>query len=197
MSTDASNVEMKSEEAGTSSAAAAASATTTAAAGPAAKVTVKTQEGKLIPVELEHIRQSKTFDQMYLDLNLADGEPFEFPIPAVKTEIFNKVVEWFKEHVGREEPVVKEDPATRERIWFDLTDYEKKFFQVPVEEHVELLTAANYLDIKSMYLFGCQCMAALIKDKSPEEIRALFNLEDDLTAEEKDEIRKQNVWCNY
>jgi S-phase kinase-associated protein 1 len=48
-----------------------------------------------------------------------------------------------------------------------------------------------------MYLFGCQSFAALIKDKSPEQVRELMGLEDDLTPEEKEEIRKKNVWCNY
>ena len=99
--------------------------------------------------------------------------------------------------LGQPDPVIEQDPNTHERKWFTLTDYEKAFFAVPVEELEELVMAANYLDIKSLYYLGCQSIAALIKGKSPDEIRALFGIEDDLTEEEKAEIRKQNPWCNY
>jgi len=40
-------------------------------------------------------------------------------------------------------------------------------------------------------------MAAAIGNKTPEEIRELFGLEDDLKEEEKTDIRRRNMWCNY
>uniref|UniRef100_A0A915DYH4 Skp1-related protein n=1 Tax=Ditylenchus dipsaci TaxID=166011 RepID=A0A915DYH4_9BILA len=163
----------------------------------AGQVTVKTQGGELYQVGLAIISQCKTFSQMYEDLNLDAGDHFEFPIPAVTSKVFEKVLQWCENHIDVPEPVIKEDPATRERVWFQLTDDEKAFFNVPVDQLAELLAAANYLDIKSIYLFGCQTLAALIKGKSPEEIRDIFGLEDDMTAEEKDGIRKENVWCTY
>ena len=66
--------------------------------------------------------------------------------------------------------------------------------QIDVEELAEFLVAGNFLNIPSLvrivifacpmtnlqyiqYLFGCQSMAKLIKDKTPEEIRELFGLE--------------------
>ena len=36
----------------------------------------------------------------------------------------------------------------------------------------------------------------MIKDKLPEEIRELFNIEDDLTPEEKEQIERENEWVN-
>uniref|UniRef100_A0A915CWC3 Uncharacterized protein n=1 Tax=Ditylenchus dipsaci TaxID=166011 RepID=A0A915CWC3_9BILA len=83
-----------------------------------------------------------------------------FSVKEIKTPVFCKVVEWCRNHVGVPEPVVRVDPNTGERIWFDLTDYERNFFEVPVDELAELLSAGNYLDLKSLYLFGCQSMAA-------------------------------------
>uniref|UniRef100_A0A915DXA1 Skp1-related protein n=1 Tax=Ditylenchus dipsaci TaxID=166011 RepID=A0A915DXA1_9BILA len=99
------------------------------------------------------------------------NQPANLTVNEVSTPIFKKVLEWCEEHKDDKEPVVQDDPQTGDRIWFTLTAYEKNFFDVPVENIVELLTAANYLDLKSMYLFGCQSMANLILNKSPEEIR--------------------------
>lgn len=90
-----------------------------------------------------------------------------------------------------------QDPDTREHKWFVFNAYEKKFFDVPMEELKELVEAGSYLEIKSLYHLGCQAIAALIQDKSPEHIRALFGFEDDLTEEEKDAIRAQNPWTEY
>ncbi|KAI1707825.1 skp1 family, dimerization domain-containing protein [Ditylenchus destructor] len=155
-------------------------------------------ESDIVEVPLKQIKQSHTFANMYQDLNLSkEDETFVFPMPAVKPKIFKKIVEWTANHVDVPDPEVKEDPQTRERIWFTLNEYENKFFDVPVDVHAELLTAANYLDIRTLYLYGCQKFAELLKDKSPAEIREVLGLEDDLTEEEKKEIRKQNVWCNY
>uniref|UniRef100_A0A915EVD9 SKP1 component dimerisation domain-containing protein n=1 Tax=Ditylenchus dipsaci TaxID=166011 RepID=A0A915EVD9_9BILA len=75
-------------------------------------------------------------------------------------------------HIGEPELEIKEDEHTRERIGF----------------------RSNYLDIKSLYLYGCQRVAAEIRGKSPEAIREMFELEDDLTDEEKEKIKKDNVW---
>ncbi|KAH7696058.1 E3 ubiquitin ligase complex SCF subunit sconC [Aphelenchoides avenae] len=169
----------------------------TAAVSP--KVVCVTSDGEKIPVDIEALRLSHTFDTMYRDLGLEEHADFpgEFQVKNVEARVFNKVVEWCQEHKGQPDPVIEQDPNTRERKWFTFSDYEKKFFEVPVEELEELVMAANYLDVKSLYYYGCQSIAALIKGKSPDEIRALFGLEDDLTGEEKAEIRKQNPWCNY
>uniref|UniRef100_A0A915CPB4 SKP1 component dimerisation domain-containing protein n=1 Tax=Ditylenchus dipsaci TaxID=166011 RepID=A0A915CPB4_9BILA len=91
-----------------------------------------------------------------------------------------------------EEPVLQDDSATRERVWFTLTAYEKHFFDVPPNNIIELVTAASYLDLKSMYLFACQSIADAIKDKRPAAIRKLFNFEDDLTEGEKAKMIQQN-----
>ncbi|KAH7725774.1 SKR-1 protein [Aphelenchoides avenae] len=163
------------------------------------KVTCETSDHEKIDVEIDVLRLSHTFDTMYKDLNIDKEENFPgvFPVANVEARVFKKVIEWCVEHKGQPDPVIEQDPNTRERKWFTFSKYEKKFFDVPVEELEELVMAANYLDIKSLYYYGCQSIAALIKGKSPDEIRALFGLEDDLTEEEKNEIRKQNPWCNY
>ena len=35
----------------------------------------------------------------------------------------------------------------------------------------------------------------MIKGKTPEEIRVMFNIKNDLTPEEEEQIRKENDWC--
>ncbi|KAJ5661560.1 S-phase kinase-associated protein 1A [Penicillium maclennaniae] len=58
-----------------------------------------------------------------------------------------------------------------------------------------LLQAANYLDIKALLDVGCKTVANMIKGKSPEEIRKTFNIQNDFTPEEEDQIRRENEWA--
>ncbi|OEL28696.1 SKP1-like protein 1A [Dichanthelium oligosanthes] len=55
--------------------------------------------------------------------------------------------------------------------------------------------AANYLDIKGLLDLTCQTVADMIKGKTPEEIRKTFNIKNDFTAEEEEEVRRENQWA--
>lgn len=55
--------------------------------------------------------------------------------------------------------------------------------------------AANYLNIKSLLDLTCLTVANMIKGKTPEEIRKTFNIENDFTPEEEEEVRRENQWA--
>ena len=38
-------------------------------------------------------------------------------------------------------------------------------------------------------------MANMMKSKNAAEMRKLFNIENDLTPEEEEQIRRENEWC--
>jgi S-phase kinase-associated protein 1 len=49
--------------------------------------------------------------------------------------------------------------------------------------------------IKALLDLGCKTVANMIKGKSPEEIRRTFNINNDFSAEEEDQIRQENEWA--
>lgn len=51
------------------------------------------------------------------------------------------------------------------------------------------------MDIKALLDVGCKTVANMIKGKSPEEIRKTFNIQNDFTPEEEDQIRRENEWA--
>lgn len=55
--------------------------------------------------------------------------------------------------------------------------------------------AANYLDIKGLLDITCKTVANMIKGKTPEEVRKTFNIKNDFTAAEEEQVRKENEWC--
>lgn len=69
------------------------------------------------------------------------------------------------------------------------------FSQVDQGTLFELILAANYLDIKGLLDVTCKTVANMIKGKTPEEIRKTFNIKNDFTASEEEQVRKENEWC--
>ena len=55
--------------------------------------------------------------------------------------------------------------------------------------------AANYLNVMGLLDLTCQTVADMIKGKTPEQIRAIFNIVNDFTPEEEEEIRRENAWA--
>ncbi|GJZ44077.1 ribonuclease H-like domain-containing protein [Tanacetum coccineum] len=63
------------------------------------------------------------------------------------------------------------------------------------EEFRFSLSAANYLNIKGLLDLMCQTVANMMKGKTLEEIRKTFNIKNDFTPEEEEEVRRENAWA--
>ena len=57
------------------------------------------------------------------------------------------------------------------------------------------ITAANYLESPQLLWLTTRKIAYMIKGKSPEEIRTIFNIENDWTPQELEAVQKENQWC--
>ncbi|OWM88532.1 hypothetical protein CDL15_Pgr002299 [Punica granatum] len=61
--------------------------------------------------------------------------------------------------------------------------------------YASLNEAANYLNIKGLLDLTCQTVVDMIKGKTPEEIRKAFNIKNNFTPEEEEEVRRENQWA--
>ena len=55
--------------------------------------------------------------------------------------------------------------------------------------------AANYLEIKSLLELSTAKVASIIKNKTVQEIRDFFNIENDFTPEEEANIMDDDKWA--
>jgi S-phase kinase-associated protein 1 len=128
--------------------------------------------------------------------DLPGNEKEATKIPNVNTAVLLKIVEWCKRH--RNDPPVSTDideaDDSRKKA-IEIPEEDVKYFQVDQEMLFEIIMAANYLDIKNLLNQGCKTVANMIKGKSPEEIRKTFNITNDFTPEEEEQIRRENEWA--
>lgn len=144
-------------------------------------------------VDFDVIQCSVTIKTMLEDLGFEEGEEETVPLPNVNSAILKKVIQWATHHKDDAPPL--EDDETKEKRTDDISSWDAEFLKVEQSTLFELILAANYLDIKGLLDVTCKTVANMIKGKTPEEIRKQFNIKNDFTPAEEEQIRKENEWC--
>ncbi|RMY03172.1 hypothetical protein D0867_05779 [Hortaea werneckii] len=157
------------------------------------------QQVKLVSSDnVEIVTERKIAERSMLIKNMIEdlGAPGEEPIPImnVSEAVLRKVLEWCAHHKNDPAPTQDDDADSRKKTT-DIEDWDQKFMQVDQEMLFEIILAANYMDIKALLDVGCKTVANMIKGKSPEEIRKTFNIQNDFTPEEEEQIRRENEWA--
>ncbi|EON65902.1 E3 ubiquitin ligase complex SCF subunit sconC [Coniosporium apollinis CBS 100218] len=163
-----------------------------AASTPATQmITLTTNDGVDMTIERQVAERSILIKNLLEDV----GETGEaIPIPNVSEPVMRKVIEWCEQH-KKDPPASNDDDSDSRKKSTDIDEWDQKFMQVDQEMLFEIILAANYLDIKALLDVGCKTVANMIKGKSPEEIRKTFNIQNDFTPEEEDQIRRENEWA--
>jgi len=161
-------------------------------AGCASLVTLVAKDGEHLEVPFEVCKMSETIMAL-MSIDLMDPDscaaflesPVPIPLPPVEADILRKVIEYCTYH--------SENADEKE----DVTEaWDKEFAAVDDDTLFSLILAANYLDIKPLLDLTCKTVADYIKQcKTPQEIRRRFNIKNDFTPEEEEEVRKENAWC--
>ncbi len=68
--------------------------------------------------------------------------------------------------------------------------WDEKFFQLTSHEICELASAAHSMSIKKLVDVSCKAIANIIQGKSAEQIRKIFNIDNDFTPEEEHALPK-------
>ncbi|KAL6346667.1 hypothetical protein AAG906_000285 [Vitis piasezkii] len=147
-------------------------------------ITLRSSDGEAFDLEEVVAVESQTIKHMIED-GCADNA---IPLPNVTSKILAKVIEYCKKHV--ETPKAEEHAVNDE-----LKAWDADFVKVDQATLFDLILAANYLDIKSLLDLTCQTVADMIKGKTPEEIRKTFNIKNDFTPEEEEDVRRENQWA--
>lgn len=139
-------------------------------------VTLISSDGKSFRVDSELVKQSTTIKNMLDDIGHEVAQKSGIDLPNVSSEVLQLVLEYLK--APQKEGSLKDGDKLSQSTVF------------------EVIQAANYLDIKWLLDASCLLIASMIKGKSPEDIRKFFNIKNDFTPEEEEQIRKDNAWCN-
>ncbi|KAK1681120.1 hypothetical protein QYE76_041968 [Lolium multiflorum] len=151
--------------------------------------------------------------RLLMEDSCADGP---IPAPNVHSDILDLVVQYCEKHgphydpeaserarnpfppfpveltptVSSIKPVTYVDPDPH-----GLKDWDKDFISLDNSTLFEVILAANYLNIEDLLDLGTTTVADMMRGRKPEEIREIFEIENDYTPEQEAEVRKENAWA--
>uniref|UniRef100_A0A0E0M805 SKP1-like protein n=1 Tax=Oryza punctata TaxID=4537 RepID=A0A0E0M805_ORYPU len=180
----------------------------------AEKLVLVSDDGVEVLASVAAARVSKTLHGMIED-ECATGR---IPITGVHSDVLALLVEYCERHAPHYDP----EASARDRYPFPpfpvelppnassikpvtfvdpdadphgLKAFDKKFLDVDNSTLFEIIMAANYLNIEELLDDACTAVADKMRGKTPEEIRDIFEIENDYTPEQEAEVRRENAWA--
>lgn len=125
----------------------------------------------------------RLFQAVEEDRPLPPGGVWDIPSPNVaNVQTLSRVTTYAKLAVNG-----PPDTAANDLFFTNEVDSDAALFN--------LLNAANYLNFPILLDACCRRVADQIKGKTPEEIRARFNITNDFTREEEEMVKRENMWA--
>ena len=156
------------------------------------QVILQSQDGQDFKVEVKVAKMSETVKNLIEDA----GVSAPIPLPNVTGKILEKVVTYAKYHTQNPTAVSEvADKMREEKRTDNIISWDRDFCNVDLPTLFEMILAANYLDMKDMLDLCCKVVANMIKGGTPEEIRLTFNIKDDFTESERQQVMKENEWA--
>lgn len=155
---------------------------------------LKSSDDEIFDVDVEIAKASMTIKTMLEDLGMDENDEEPVPLPNVNAAILKMVINWATQHKD-DPPPPDDEEDKRDKRTDNIDPWDQEFLKVDQGTLFELILAANYLDIKGLLDTCCKTVANMIKGKNPEELRKTFNIKNDFTPEEEEQVRKENEWC--
>lgn len=157
-------------------------------------ITLKCSDGEIFNVGIDIAQTSLTIKNMLQDLTGDNQAQEAVPLYSISGKIFRMVLQWAEYHrdyTAQTHATNCNDLATQRSA--ELSSWDSDFLRVDQSTLVDLIAAADFLDIRHLLDICCRQVANMIRDKTPEEIRRCFGIKRDLTAAEEDAIRNDAV----
>jgi S-phase kinase-associated protein 1 len=138
-------------------------------------IKILSSDDQVFEVEENVLFQSTLIKNIVSDLDASDQA---IPLQNVTSVILKKIIKYAEHH--KDDETVEEDEGTDSTI---TDEWDIEFMKLDKDVIIEIILAANYLDMKNLLNLGCKTIANMIKGKSVEEIREILDLPEDPVEE--------------
>lgn len=137
--------------------------------------------------------------------SLLDDEDCQVvPLPEIPDSTLRLIATWlqhYEDGMDEEKELTKPLPGYIED---NVSEWAQKFLYTHLirggdeadnEALLSMTFGANFMNIQRLMDVCCASIASLIKGKTPQQIRDVLHIENDLTPEEEERIAEENRWC--
>ena len=156
------------------------------------KLCLASKDGEMFTADRGNMKLNQLVKEMCED---NEDEELVIPLPNVSSKDLKKVIE-FCDYFHNNPMKNIDKPLKSTNLDECVTKWYSDFMNMSKEDVFNMVMAANYLDNKPLLELSCAKVATLIKGRTPDEIRNVFEIENDFSHEEEVRIREDNKWCN-
>ena len=148
-------------------------------------ITLQSSDGEIFKIDAE-IAKKSVFLEVMLErwMNIEEGRENVARHLPFNAEILKKVFQWAEYH--KDDPPALENEKNKEMRTDDISSWDYDFLKVDQGIIFDVILAANFLDIKGLLDVTCKSVANMMKGKSADEIRKMFNIQNDFASHEED-----------
>lgn len=160
-------------------------------------ITLISKEGEAFQVSRAVAKLSHYVTNFHDDeaLDNFDEELGDMPVPEVSSQVMQQVIVFCNHYLEDPLPALKKPVSSPNIADQGATDWYVQFVTPLGETDLyHLIMAANFMDIKPLFDLMCATIACSIYHKSPQEVRQMFNIPDDISFDELDTQRKLRTW---
>uniref|UniRef100_A0A1W7R6V7 Putative s-phase kinase-associated protein 1 n=1 Tax=Aedes albopictus TaxID=7160 RepID=A0A1W7R6V7_AEDAL len=156
-------------------------------------IKLQSSDGEIFDVEVEIAKCSLTIKTMMENRGLEDGGGEVIPLSNVDSNILRKILQWANYH--KDDPTEEDcDGEPNDRRTDNICYWDRKFMEVDQQTLFKLMQAVHYLNIRGLVVLTCKTVANMMKGKTQDQVREMFNIKNDLTKKQQDQIRRQHQW---
>ena len=147
-------------------------------------IKIKSSDGKVFEVNDKILSLSKFLKDM-IDNNREIDQ--EITINKVDAKNLEKIIEYLKHH-EIEKPKAIPKPLPNNDLKSFVSEWDYNFINtLSIEEAIDLINAANFLDIEDLMSLTAAKMAAYMMTGTTDEVRERFGIKPGMTEEELEE----------
>ena len=168
---------------------------------PSRPLILRSEDGQDFTVDYEDLKLSKLVIESIDDhTNITTHNTHThnnleiLPLLKIKGVILSKVIE-FCQHYTADPMTPISMPFTSDLMEDMVQPWYCAYSSVDDVMKYELLSAANFMNIEPLMDLMCLKISVMIKGKSGDEIRRIFNIPLELSPEEEEEIHEENSWA--
>ena len=131
--------------------------------------------------------QSETIMEMVKDTDPGDV----IPLPSVPKEVLDEVVEYMEKMAAFKDTGT---PDNDKQQW--VSEYKNTMEEKGLPLLFQTMTAANFMNVKTLVDELCKFVAEMISQRTPNEILDYFNIKKDACVQEEMELIRENTWID-
>jgi len=156
------------------------------------QITLVSSEGTRFPTSSKISQLSGFIERILQDYNISE----EIPLRSVSSLNLQRIIDYSSHH-NFSPPIRPKKPVVSARLRDNLPDeWDAQFIEtIPESELIDLISASNYLDMKSLLDTCLVKIACNFKDKSIEEVQKEYDIPELFTPEVEEKLKQEYSWA--